>query len=566
MESQVKAHFKHQKILFLKDISSGLTLETSKKIDYHCKNEFTQIKLSLEKQLNSEFAGPTVFGHPKGLMTLFFTEMWERFSYYGMRALLILFMTTAVIDGGLGFDDKTSGAIYGLYTMGVYLLALPGGWLADRLFGLKKSVWYGGIIIALGHFTMALPGLVNLFGTAEVEKVALSAFDTNSFFLGLVLIVFGTGLLKPNISSIVGQLYPAGSSKRDAGFSIFYMGINLGALIAPIVCSTLATYDWHLGFGVAGLGMVIGLIQYKLTSQALDGLGDQPIVESAEEKISFNKLKKGTTYVIGALIAIIAVLFTGIIPIDVSAIAGASGTIIAVVAFGYLGYVIAFGGLDKGDRNKVGVIAILFLFSAMFWSGFEQAGSTLNLFAERFTDRTVFGWEIPTGYFQSINSMFIIIFAPIFGAMWVWLGRRNMEPSSPLKFAFGLFALGMGFLVMYFAAKIAASGDLAAPTWLIMTYMLHTFGELSLSPVGLSLVTKLAPKSYGGQMMGIWFLSVALGNLIAGLIAGEASGGSEEALAQMPDQYMLIVYTVLGSAALLFVLKPIIRKMMGEVH
>jgi POT family proton-dependent oligopeptide transporter len=566
LKSQVKALLKHQKILFQKDISSRLPLETSKKIDYHCKIEFTQIKLSLEKQLNSEFAGPTVFGHPKGLMTLFFTEMWERFSYYGMRALLILFMTTAVIDGGLGFDDKTSGAIYGLYTMGVYLLALPGGWLADRLFGLKKSVWYGGIIIALGHFTMALPGLINLFETAEVEKVALSAFDTNSFFLGLVLIVFGTGLLKPNISSIVGQLYPAGSSKRDAGFSIFYMGINLGALIAPIVCSTLATYDWHLGFGVAGLGMVIGLIQYKLTSQALDGLGDEPVVETAEEKISFNKLKKGTTYVIAALIAIIAVLFTGIIPIDVSAIAGASGTIIAVVAFGYLGYVIAFGGLDKGDRNKVGVIAILFLFSAMFWSGFEQAGSTLNLFAERFTDRTVFGWEIPTGYFQSINSMFIIIFAPIFGAMWVWLGRRNMEPSSPLKFAFGLFALGMGFLVMYFAAKIAASGDLAAPTWLIMTYMLHTFGELSLSPVGLSLVTKLAPKSYGGQMMGIWFLSVALGNLIAGLIAGEASGGSEEALAQMPDQYMLIVYTVLGSAALLFLLKPIIRKMMGEVH
>jgi POT family proton-dependent oligopeptide transporter len=520
----------------------------------------------LEKQHTLEFDGPTVFGHPKGLVTLFFTEMWERFSYYGMRALLILFMTTAVIDGGLGFDDKTSGAIYGLYTMGVYLLALPGGWIADRLFGLKKSVWYGGIIIASGHFTMALPGIVNLFGSNQIQQLSLSAFDTNSFFLGLILIVLGTGLLKPNISSIVGQLYPAGSSKRDAGFSIFYMGINLGALIAPIVCSTLAVYDWHLGFGVAGLGMVIGLIQYKYTSQALAGLGEKPVVETPEEEISFVKLKKHTTYSVVALVAVIGFLFTGLIPLNVSSIAGVSGYIIAVVAFGYLGYVMAFGGLDKGDRNKVGVIAILFLFSAMFWSGFEQAGSTLNLFTERFTERTIFGWNIPTGYFQSINSMFIIIFAPFFGAMWVWLGRRNLEPSSPLKFAFGLLGLGMGFLVMYFAAKIAASGDLAAPTWLIMTYMLHTFGELSLSPVGLSLVTKLAPKGYGGQMMGIWFLSVALGNLFAGLIAGEASGGSQEALARMPSQYMLIVYTVVGSAVLLFMLKPFIRKMMGRVH
>lgn len=520
----------------------------------------------MEKQLIPEFDGPTIFGHPKGLMTLFFTEMWERFSYYGMRALLILFMTTAVFDGGLGFDDKTSGAIYGLYTMGVYLLALPGGWLADRLFGLKQSVWYGGIIIALGHFTMALPGVIKLFSSSEIEKVALSSFDTNSFFLGLILIVLGTGLLKPNISSIVGQLYPAGSSKRDAGFSIFYMGINIGGFIAPIICGTLATYDWHLGFGVAGLGMVFGLFQYRMTSNTLNGLGDKPIYITENEKSENKKLKTNTAIILLVLAAVVAILFTGIIPIDVSAIAGASGTVIAIVAFGFLGYVIAFGGLDKADKNKVGVIAILFLFSAMFWSGFEQAGSTLNLFGERFTNRTVLGWEIPASYFQSINSLFIIIFAPFFGALWVWLGRRNLEPSSPLKFTFGLILLGVGFLVMYFAAKIAASGDLAAPTWLIMTYMLHTFGELSLSPVGLSLVTKLAPKNYGGQMMGIWFLSVALGNLFAGLIAGEASGGSEEALAQMPSQYMLIVYTVMGSAILLFLLRPLIKKMMGEVH
>lgn len=520
----------------------------------------------MEKKLSTEIEGPTAFGHPKGLMTLFFTEMWERFSYYGMRALLILFMTKAIVDGGLGFDDKTAGAVYGLYTMGVYLLALPGGWLADRLFGLKKSVWYGGIIIALGHFMMAIPGIQGWISGTSVGKDTLSTLDTTTFFLGLILIVLGTGLLKPNISSIVGQLYPAGSSKRDAGFSIFYMGINIGGFIAPLACSTVAEVDMHLGFGLAGLGMVFGLIQYKLTGGALDGYGDAPIMKT-EEEISSQKKLRTVTSIIGLVgAAIIAVLLTGIIPIDASGIASASGTVIAVVAFGYLGYVISFGGLDSADKNKVGVIAILFLFSAMFWSGFEQAGSTLNLFAERFTDRTILGWDIPTGYFQSINSLFIIIFAPFFAALWVWLGRKNLEPGSPLKFTFGLVLLGLGFFVMYFATKIAASGDLAAPSWLIITYLLHTFGELSLSPVGLSLVTKLAPKGYGGQMMGIWFLSVALGNLFAGLIAGEASGGTEEGLAAMPGQFMMIVYTVMGSAIVLFLLKPVLKKMMGNVQ
>ena len=512
------------------------------------------------------YEGPQIFGHPKGLMTLFFTEMWERFSYYGMRALLILFMTTAVVDGGLGFDDKTSGAVYGLYSMGVYLLALPGGWLADRILGLKKSVWYGGIIITLGHFTMAFPGLVSLFGTETLEKTVTSPLDTNSFYLGLILIVLGTGLLKPNISSIVGKLYPDGSSKRDAGFSIFYMGINLGALFAPIACSTLAIYDWHLGFGLAGFGMLLGLVQYKLTNKHLEGIGEEVVAITPEEKQKRSKMIKMASLIFGLVALVTILIFQGVIAIDASAMAAASNNVIAIVALLYFGYLIFFGGLDNDERKKVGVIAILFLFSAMFWSGFEQAGSSLNLFADRFTDRTVLGWEIPTGYFQSINSLFIIIFAPIFGAMWIWLGRRNLEPSSPLKFAFGLILLGVGFFVMYFATKIAASGQLAAPTWLIVTYLFHTFGELSLSPVGLSLTTKLAPKKYTGQMMGMWFLSVALGNLIAGRIAGGASGGTEEALQQMPDQYMLIVMTVLGAGVLLLILSRPIRKLMGNVH
>ncbi|MEQ8714078.1 MAG: peptide MFS transporter, partial [Cyclobacteriaceae bacterium] len=498
--------------------------------------------------MSSHSTDTSFFGHPRGLATLFFTEMWERFSYYGMRALLTLFMVTPVVNGGLGFDDKTSGAIYGLYTMGVYLLALPGGWLADRLFGLKQSVWYGGIIIAMGHFSMAIPGLYEMFSSSL--KTEVGQLDTISFYLGLILIVIGTGLLKPNVSSIVGQLYTNEDSRRDAGFSIFYMGINIGAFIAPILTGFLATYNWHLGFGLAGLGMVIGLIQYRMTAKSLEMVGNRPTAETDQEKVGQSRLAKNIRILAAVLAVLVILTLSGVIPINASAIAEASKYIIAIVAFSYLGYIILFGGLDSTDRKKVAAIGIVFIFSAVFWSGFEQAGSTLNLFAERFTDRSLFGWEMPAAWFQSLNAVFIIIFAPFFGAMWIWLARKHMEPSSPLKFFFGLFGVGAGFFVMYFAAKIAASGELAAPTWLIFTYLLHTWGELSLSPVGLSLTTKLAPKGYAGQMMGIWFLSVSLGNLFAGLIAGEASGGTADALADMPNQYMTIVLTT-GGAALL---------------
>lgn len=505
-----------------------------------------------------------IWGHPRGLATLFFTEMWERFSYYGMRALLILFMSTPIIDGGFGFDDQTSGAIYGLYTMGVYLLALPGGWLADRLIGLKKSVWYGGIIIALGHLTMGLPGILGLFG---VDGGSASGLDTNTFFLGLILVVFGTGLLKPNISAMVGQLYsPEESSRRDAGFSIFYMGINLGAFVAPLATAALAGVDWHLGFGIAGFGMIIGLIQYRLTSKSLADVGNPPVAANESEATENKKIASIAMIIMGVVVLLFALMFMGLIPVNASALARNSGAIIAVVGFGYLIYTYLFGGLDTVEKNRVIVIGLIFIFAAIFWSGFEQAGSTLNLFADRFTDREIFGREIPAGMFQSVNSMFIILFAPFFAAMWVWLARKKLEPSSPLKFGVGLILLGVGFLVMYFAAKIAASGEFAAPTFLIFTYMFHTFGELSLSPVGLSLITKLAPKKLVGQMMGIWFLATSLGNLIAGLIAGEASGGTEEALADMPSQYMLIVYTTVGAGLLLLLLRKPIKKLMGGIN
>ncbi len=509
----------------------------------------------------------TFMGHPRGLATLFFTEMFERFSYYGMRALLLIFITTSLVDGGMGINDTEGGAIYGLYVMGVYVFALPGGWIADRLLGLKRSVWYGGIIIALGHFTMALPGLFDLMSDAGV-KTELTRMDTIPFYLGLIFIALGTGLLKPNISSMVGSMYSKSeSAKRDAGFSIFYSGINIGAFISPLIISPLGEQvNWHLGFGMAGLFMVFGLIQYRLTSGYLDGIGDPPVFESKEEVDQKNKLVRGVKVALATAAGLLVLVFAGLIPVDALTIADTSGVIILLVAFGFLGYVIFFGGVTKEERNKTIVISIVFVFSALFWSGFEQAGSTLNLFADRFTDRNVFGFEMAAGILQAVNPMFLIIFAPVFGAMWVWLARKNLEPSSPIKFAFGLILLGVGFLVMFFASQIAVSGELAAPSWLLLTYMFHTFGELSLSPVGLSLTTKLAPKKYYGQMMGIWFMSVSFGNLIAGRISGDLSGGSEEALSQMPDQYMLIVYTTIGAGLVLALFSKPIRKLMGNVH
>ena len=378
----------------------------------------------------------TFFGHPRGLATLFFTEMFERFSYYGMRALLILFMTTPLIEGGLELDDQVSGAIYGLYVMGVYILALPGGFLADRLFGLKQSVWYGGIIIALGHFTMAVPGVMEIMGMND--PTVTTDVDLLPFFLGLIFIAIGTGLLKPNISSIVGSLYPKSeSARRDAGFSIFYSGINIGAFIAPLITSPLGEgVNWHLGFGTAGLFMVFGLFQYKMTEKYLEGVGDAPVF-TEQKDIEGQKKLVNILKVIGAIVVVVlALAFTRVIPIDAVAIADASGALIVSIAFLFLGYVIFMGGLDEDERKKVIVIGIVFIFSAIFWSGFEQAGSTLNLFADRFTDRNIFGREVAAGVLQAVNPLFIIIFAPLFGAMWVWLAKRNLEPSSPIKFAF----------------------------------------------------------------------------------------------------------------------------------
>ncbi|MCB0632534.1 MAG: peptide MFS transporter [Lewinella sp.] len=560
----------------------------------------------------------TFFGHPPGLFTLFFTEMWERFSYYGMRAILILFMVASLAEknAGMGLDTATAGAIYGLYTAGVYLLTLPGGWLADNIFGQRKAIWYGGVIIMLGHISLAIPQDV-------------------TFYLGLVLVCIGTGLLKANISTIVGDLYPEGGARRDAGFSIFYMGINIGSFLGQLVVGILGeNWNWHWGFGAAAVGMFLGLVVYRLTADRY--LGDIGVTPKAKEaaKNSDGSATTSTGLLIGLvalLVLFIVVLqLTGIIDMrSIVGVAEGMGYIIIAIVALYFAYILIAGGLNKAEKLKVVVIIFLFIGAALFWSGFEQAGSSLNLFAERHTDRmfqanglsgivaivvglavllglgglwvkeilnrddlidalkiitaivvaglAAFawwlvdsigkGWEMPASWLQSVNPMFIILLAPVFGALWVKLAQRNMNPSAPLKFGFGLICLGLGFLVMVFAAR-AVVAELpetvrVSTLWLVMTYFLHTTGELTLSPVGLSMTTKLAPKKFGGQMMGIWFIGAALGNLIAGLFAGNFD---ENNTAQMPDLFMSVVMTSVGAGIIFLILSPWIKRWMGDVE
>jgi len=490
-----------------------------------------------------------VFGHPRGLMTLFFTEMWERFSYYGMRALLVLFMTDQIMNGGMALTDRSATAIYGIYTALVYVVALPGGWIADRLVGAQKAVFYGGIIIMSGHFVLAIP-------------------STQAFFLGLILVVAGTGLLKPNVSAVVGELYPVGDPRRDAGFSIFYMGINTGAFLGPLICGWLAQSSglgWHWGFAAAGFGMLFGVIQFRLTKHHLGNAGLHPS-QTGDEAIDSQRRKRGWIAVIVGSVAIAALVVVGLtggLDLDPVRISEQSTVVIVGMAVLFFAYVFVFGNLTSEERKRLVALIVLLMGCAMFWSGFEQSGSSLNFFADRYTQLDFSWFSIPSTWFQSVNSVFIIIFAPVFAWLWVALAKRNLQPSTPAKFGFGLILLACGFLVMVGASTIVANGDKAMPTWLIMTYLLHTFGELALSPVGLSVTTKLAPKRFVGQMMGMWFLATALGNLIAGQIAGEFDA---ENVAAYPDQYMSIVMTAGGAGLILLLLTKPIKKLMSGVE
>ncbi len=432
------------------------------------------------------------FGHPRGLSTLFFTEMWERFSYYGMRGFLILYLTAAVTSGGMGFDDRHGAKIYALYTSTVWLTPIVGGFIADRFLGQYRSVLIGGIVIALGHFTLAFHAL---------------AF----FYMGLALIVIGTGMLKPNVSTLVGSLYEAGDQRRDAGFSLFYMGINIGAFLGIMGAGALAEkVDWHLGFAAAGVGMTLGLIQYVLGKSrlqvAIDRLAARP---------------KETSHATG-------------VPTTVS--------------------------LTATDWKRIAAIFVLFIFAALFWGAYEQAGSTLNLFAERNTDRVIFGWEMPASWLQAVQPIFVILLAPVMAWLWVRLGRR--EPSSPAKFALALLFAGLAFLLLVPAASLAQSGAgvKVSPLWLVFAYAIEELGELCLSPVGLSAVTKLAPPRLVGRMMGVFFLSNWLGNLLAGWTAGFFSSMA------LPTLFGAVAGVSLGAAAIMYMLLKPIRNLMGGVR
>ena len=492
-----------------------------------------------------------LFGQPVGLFTLFFTEMWERASYYGNRTLLVLFLVDAVIKGRGGLEMSTSdaGAIYGVYTGGVYMMALLGGWIADRLLGQQRSVFYGGLLISAGNAVLAIPS----GGLALV-------------CLGLALIVLGTGLLKPNVSVIVGQLYPEGGVRRDAGFSIFYSGINLGAWIGPIIAGYVGErYNWHYGFLVASIGMLIGLAQYRLMNAYLGDAGRHAIsTGDAAQDAATRRL--GWRVIAGGLVAAAVIgdlMYTGVLRPNIVVLAQNFMFFIFGLSLAYFGYLLFFGRLDREEKKRVGAVFILFLAAAAFWSGFEQAGSSLNIFAADYTARQLPGFEIPATWFQSVQPLFIILLSPLFGYLWVQLARRNLNPSAPFKFAIGLIQLGLGFLLMVFAARIAVGTGKAGPMWLVATYFLHTTGELCLSPVGLSTFTKLAPKRFMSQMMGVWFMADALGNVIAGLIGGKFS---PDQVTQMPGLFMQVVLFTVGGGILLLVFTRPIRKLMGGVE
>jgi len=440
---------------------------------------------------------------PRGLALLFFTEMWERFSYYGMRALLILYLIDTA-TGGFGWTQERASRLYGWYTGLVYLTPILGGWLADRYLGTAKSLIIGGIVIALGHFTIAA--------------------DTHvTFFAGLVLIVIGTGFFKANVSTLVGQLYREHDPRRDAGFTIFYIGINSGAFIGPLICGWLAAnpkYGWSWGFGAAGVGMALGVLCFLLLRKKyLGDTGMRPMSHGLSEA----------------------------------------------------GRPAAAAPLTKEEKDRVLAIIVVVFFVAFFWLAFEQAGSSLNVFAQQKTQRAVSGWlgsivpngEIPAAWFQSVGPFFILTLAPVFAVLWNRMGTR--QPSTPVKMTWGLFLLGLGFVVITAGAYLAGASGLASPFFLITLYFLHTCGELMVSPVGLSFVTKVAPAKIASMMMGVWFLSNFSANLVGGYIAGTvqkvARGEVFTLLGGQADFFLIFVLTSFAACALLLVLTPMLNRL-----
>ena len=476
------------------------------------------------------------FGHPIGLRTLFLTEMWERMSYYGMRALLVLYMTGSItgFNPGMGMSAIDANAIYGIYVGFVYFMVVPGGWIADNILGHQKAVLIGAIIIALGHFTLAIP----------LEQ---------TFFLGLILVVLGTGLLKGNISTIVGKLYSDDDTRRDSGYTIFYMSINIGSTLGFLICAWLGEkIGWHYGFGAAGVGMVFGVYQYVKFKHLLGDAGEKP---NDMEDVKRNKLIKWTKNSLALMFIVIALGLVGIISIDPRTFAENFAYFLTIVAGIYFLYLYFFAGLDSNEKRNLLLLFVLFVGAAAFWSGFDQSASSLSIFARDFTDLSVAGYIIPIGWLQFANPIFVVTFAPIFAGIWANLARRNMDPSLPIKFAIGLFFMAISFMVMVFAVGLAMESAPVGMQWLLITYLLQTWGELALSPIGLSAFSKYSPKRYMGQMFGLWFLASAIGAVLAGLLGGDATADgldSVQPIIPFMIQYYLVIGIILVCLSFLF--------------
>ena len=498
------------------------------------------------KSLDAIRADTSFFGHPRGLATLFFTEMWERFSYYGMRAILILYMVDKVAHGGLGFGDAKAGSIYGLYTSMVYLLCLGGGWIADRVTGQRRAVLIGGILIAAGEFCLVMPS--GIF-----------------FYAGLVLLMLGTGLLKGNASTIVGQLYSKSDVRRDSGFSIFYMGINTGALIAPIFCGWVGErISWRWGFGLAGIGMLAGLVQYVMGYKHLGSAGLHPA--STGDAVRDRKQRNNALLAVGCVLGAVALLAIlsaiGVVPIAATQVGDALGWIELAIAIVVFSWLLLGGGWSAEERKRSAAVLVLFVASVLFWASFEQAGSTLNLFAERSTNRALpfpapFN-VFPASWFQTVQPIFVVALSPVFAWIWLALGRRKKEPPSPAKFALGLLFAGLAFAILVQPASRVAFGEQAAMWWLIGTYLLQTLGELCLSPIGLSATSKLAPDRAAGFMMGIWFLSISIGNWLAGNAVALSVNMS------MPTLFGdVALFSIAAAAVLAVLIRPTVKLMSG---
>ena len=485
--------------------------------------------------------GKTWLGHPRGLYLLFFAEMWERFSYYGMRAILIFYLTKHFLFG----EDKAY-ILYGAYTSLVYITPVIGGYLADRYLGPRKAVTAGGVFIAIGHFLIAVtegPG-------------GQQPFYLNGFYLALASIIVGTGFLKANVSVLVGELYPRDDARRDPAYSIFYMGINMGGMLGPIVCGLLGElWGWSWGFGAAGVGMLLGLVGFVGLRPWLLGKGEPPVPQALRERSPVGVSREWTIY-LGAALGVVAIW-------GVIRYAELLGYALLIFSAATVAYILwrSFATLGRVERDRMLAALFLIALNPLFWGLFEQTGSSLNIFTDRNVDRVILGWDVPASLFQSVNSIFIILLAPLFALLWTILDKRRLEPSSTAKFGVGLILCGAGFLVLVAGAAMAGEG-LTPVIFVFLIYLFHTMAELCFSPVGLSAMTRLSVSSMVGLVMGTWFLAMAAGNFIAGLIARATGSGEAGNVTQVLDVYTQIGWfsAIVGVGVLL--ISPWITRMM----